>query len=93
MQYLSNRSEKKLYEVFNLGTGVGVSVLQLIEKFKAVTKVDVPYMIGPRRPGDIEKVYADPTKVNKLLGWKTAFSIDQGLLHAWQWEKKIRSIQ
>ena len=92
MEYLSKRTERQLYEVFNLGTGIGVSVLQLIEKFKNVTNVDVPYVIGPRRPGDVEKVYADPTKVNKALGWKTEFSIEQSLLHAWQWEKKIRNI-
>ena len=92
-QFLSRKTEKKLYEVFNLGTGVGVSVLQLIEKFKAVTNVEVPYVIGPRRPGDIEKVFADPTKVNKLLEWKTKFSVEEGLLHAWQWEKRIRGIK
>jgi UDP-glucose 4-epimerase len=82
-----------LYEIFNLGTGVGISVLELIQKFIAVTHVNVPFVIGPRRPGDIEKVFADPTKVNNLLGWKTEFSIEQSLLHAWQWEKKIRSIK
>lgn len=93
MQYLTSRPEKKLYEVFNLGTGVGISVLELIEKFIFVTNVKVPYVIGPRRPGDIEKVFADPTKVNKLLNWKTEFDIEQSLLHAWQWEKKIRGIK
>lgn len=92
MEYLSKRMEKQLYEVFNLGTGIGVSVLQLIEKFKDVTKVDVPYVIGPRRPGDVEKVYADPSKVHRSLGWKAEFSIGQSLLHAWEWEKKIRDI-
>jgi UDP-glucose 4-epimerase len=93
MQYLTSRPEKKLYEIFNLGTGVGISVLELIQKFIAVTHVNVPFVIGPRRPGDIEKVFADPTKVNNLLGWKTEFSIEESLLHAWQWEKKIRSIK
>ena len=93
MQYLSGISEKKLYEVLNLGTGVGISVLQLIEKFIEVTGIKVPYTIGPRRPGDIEKVFADPTKVNNLLGWKTKFSIEDSLQHAWQWEKKIRGLK
>lgn len=92
MQYLSNRPEKKLYDVFNLGTGVGASVLELIQKFIAVNQVNVPYVIGPRRSGDIEKVFADPTKVNKLLGWRAKFNIEESLLHAWQWEKKLRSI-
>ena len=92
MKYLANKTEKKLYEAFNVGTGVGVSVLQLIQKFIAVTNLKIPYVIGPRRPGDIEKVYADPTKVNTSLGWRTVFSVEDGLLHAWQWEKKIRGI-
>lgn len=92
MQFLASRSDEKLYEAFNLGTGVGVSVLQLIEKFIAATNVDIPYVIGPRRPGDVEKVFADPARINKMLGWKTKFSIDESLLHAWQWEKKIRNI-
>ena len=93
MQYLLSRPEKKLYEVFNLGTGVGVSVLELIQKFISATKVKIPFTIGPRRPGDIEKVFADPTKVNKELKWKTNFSIEDSLLHAWLWEKKIRGIK
>ena len=92
MQYLESRPEKKLYEAFNVGTGVGVSVLELIERFIAATNVNVPYVIGPRRPGDVVKVYADPTKVNKALGWKPKFTLDESLLHAWQWEKKIRKI-
>jgi UDP-glucose 4-epimerase len=92
MQYLLSKDEETLCDVFNIGTGVGVSVLQLIEKFKAATNVDVPFVIGPRRPGDVEKVFADPSKVNKLLGWKTKFTIEESLLHAWQWEKKLRKL-
>jgi len=92
MQYLANRTEKQLYEPFNLGSGIGISVLQLIERFKAVTKVNVPFVIGPRRAGDVVKVYADPAKINMALGWRTQFSIDESLLHAWQWEKKLRKI-
>ena len=93
MEYLSDKAEKKLYEAFNLGTGVGVSVLELIKKFIAVTGVNVPYVIGPRRPGDVEKVFADPAKVNKSLNWNTIFSIEESLLHAWQWEKRIRELK
>jgi len=93
MEYLASRSEKNLYEAFNLGTGIGISVLQLIERFKAVTGVDVPFEVGPRRPGDVEKVYADPMKANKILGWNAKFTIDQSLLHAWEWERKIRGLK
>jgi UDP-glucose 4-epimerase len=92
MEFLSGRSEEQLYEVFNLGTGVGVSVLQLIQKFIKSTGVNVPYAMGPRRPGDVEKVYADPQKVNKAFDWKTKYTLEESLLHAWQWEKKIRNI-
>jgi len=92
MEYLENLSGSNLFEAFNLGTGVGVSVLQLVEQFKIVTGVDLPYEIGPRRPGDVEKVFADPSKLNKAFGWKTNYTFSDGLLHAWQWEKKIRSV-
>lgn len=92
MEFLSKRTEDNLYEIFNLGTGLGVSVLELIKKFIKVTGVDLPYTIGARRAGDVEKVYADPAKVNKELNWKSKFSIEDSLLHAWQWEKKIRNL-
>jgi UDP-glucose 4-epimerase len=78
-----------LYDTFNLGTGVGVSVLEVIEKFKQTTGVNPAFSIGPRRPGDVEKVYADPEKARKVLGWKTKFSIEEGLLHAWLWQKQL----
>jgi UDP-glucose 4-epimerase len=89
MEYMSKKSDDTLYEVFNLGTGIGASVLELVNKFEKVTGVKLNYVIGPRRPGDVEKVYADPTKVNNALGWQTKYSMDEALLHAWEWEKKI----
>jgi UDP-glucose 4-epimerase len=92
MQYLAERSEAKIYEPFNVGTGIGISVLELIEKFKSVTHVALPYVIGARRSGDVEKVFADPTKISATLKWKAEFPIEESLLHAWQWEKKIRNI-
>ena len=92
MEYLAARKESSLLESFNLGTGVGVSVLQLVNEFIKVTGAKLPYTIGPRRPGDVEKVYADPAKVNSILGWKTKYTIQDSLLHAWQWEKKIRNL-
>jgi UDP-glucose 4-epimerase len=80
------------YEVFNLGTGVGVSVLELVNKFIEVTGVQLPYEIGPRRPGDVEKTYADPAKAFEKLGWKTKLTIGEALLDAWNWQKKISRI-
>lgn len=89
MEYLEKLSAPDVYEAFNLGTGVGVSVLQLIDEFQKVTGVKLNYSIGPRRPGDVEKVYADPSKVNKILNWKTKYSSADALKHAWEWEKRI----
>jgi UDP-glucose 4-epimerase len=89
MEYLDKLSASNLYEVFNLGTGVGVSVLELIDQFQKVTGVKLNYTIGPRRPGDVEKVYADPSKANARLNWKTKYSSGDALLHAWEWEKRI----
>ncbi|MFZ2905743.1 MAG: UDP-glucose 4-epimerase GalE [Cyclobacteriaceae bacterium] len=90
LDYLKAQSFKTLYEVFNLGTGLGVSVLEILKKFVNTTGVQVPFIIGPRRPGDVEKVYADPQKVNKVLNWKTKFSIEDALHHAWEWQKKLK---
>ena len=90
LDYLGSQPFKKLYDSFNLGSGVGVSVLEIIKKFKEVTNEKLPYKIGPRRSGDIEKVFADPEKANKVLNWKTKFSIEDGLQHAWEWQKKLK---
>jgi UDP-glucose 4-epimerase len=92
MEYLDRASNEPSLEVFNLGTGRGVSVLELVNTFQEVTGVKLPYVIGKRRPGDVEKVYADPTRLNKAFNWKTKYSINEGLLHAWQWEKRLRGI-
>jgi UDP-glucose 4-epimerase len=79
------------YEVFNLGTGKGVSVLELIRKFEQVTGVGVKYEIGARRPGDVEKTYADCSKANRILRWRAERSLEDALLDAWNWEKKIQT--
>lgn len=92
MEFLSKQSEENLYTVFNLGTGVGISVLELIRKFIQVTGVNLAYVLGPRRTGDVEKVYADPAKINKELGWYANFTLEDSLLHAWKWEKKLRQM-
>ena len=91
MEYLDKLSASNVYEAFNLGSGVGVSVMELVNQFQEVTGVKLNYSIGPRRPGDVEKVYADPTKVNSKLNWRTKYSSADALLHAWEWEKKINS--
>ena len=82
---------KSDFEMFNLGTGTGVSVLEAIKSFERVTGVKVKYKVTDRRPGDIEKIWADPSLANSELGWKTLSSLDEAMLTAWNWEKKIRS--
>lgn len=87
---LLNRKNKEHHEIFNLGTGEGVSVLEMIASFERATGIKLPYKITGRRPGDIEQVWADTRLANKTLGWKTELSIEDALLSAWNWEKKYR---
>ena len=81
---------KKSFEVFNLGTGNGVSVLEAINSFERVSGIKLKYRITDRRPGDIEKIWADPSFANQELGWKTISTLDEAMKTAWEWEKKIR---
>ena len=76
-------------ETFNLGTGRGVSVLELIHSFEKATGVKVPYRIVARREGDIEKVWADPTRANHILGWTAKETLENTLISAWKWQQKI----
>jgi UDP-glucose 4-epimerase len=82
---------RKYFEVFNLGTGNGVSVLEAISSFERVTGIKLKYSITGRRPGDIEKIWADPSLANRELGWKTISTLDEAMKTAWEWEKKIRN--
>lgn len=86
---LNNDSDEQV-ELFNLGTGRGMSVLEVLHAFMQVTGIDVPYQIVGRREGDIEQVWAKPDKANEVLGWKADTPIEEVLLSAWNWEKKIR---
>ena len=80
-------------EVFNLGTGRGLSVLEIVRDFVEATGVNVPYQIVGRREGDIEKVWANPKKANEVLGWKADTPVTDVLVSAWNWEKHLRNIQ
>ena len=86
---LSGSSTEQV-EVFNLGTGRGLSVLEILNTFMQVTGVKVPYQIVGRREGDIEQVWAEPNKANEVLGWKADTPIEDVLLSAWNWEQKLR---
>ncbi len=81
---------KQAYEVFNLGTGKGLSVLEIIQSFEKSTGQKLNYKIYPRRPGDIACVYADTSLANRELGWKTETTLEDTLRSAWNWENHIR---
>ncbi|MDR3094825.1 MAG: UDP-glucose 4-epimerase GalE [Bacteroidales bacterium] len=87
---MENRN-KKPFEIFNLGTGTGVSVLELITTFEKVTGVKLNYRIVGRRAGDTEQVWADTSFANNELGWKTLSTLEETLLSAWNWEKRINN--
>ena len=90
MHRILDNKQKDTVEVFNIGTGRGVSVLELIHAFEASTGVKLNYQIGERRAGDIEQVWADPTYANNELGWKAETSLEDTLRSAWDWQLKLR---
>lgn len=81
-----NQEMDSKYEVYNLGMGVGASVLQMIHAFQSATGISIPYEIVGRRAGDVEAVYADTTLANEKLKWRTKFSLEEALRSAWNWE-------
>jgi UDP-glucose 4-epimerase len=74
-------------EVFNIGTGVGYSVKQVVDAFQKVSGISLNHSYGPRRPGDVEKVWANPSKANNILLWKPKRDLDEMLRSAWNWQK------
>lgn len=89
---LENKSDKSS-EIFNLGTGRGLSVLEIIKTFEKVNNVTIPYQIVGRREGDIEQVWADPTHANNVLGWKATESVEDTLKSAWIWEQRLAKLR
>lgn len=90
LQTLQKQEKSSLYEVFNIGTGKGDSVLDLVKTFESVVGKPLNYKIGPRRSGDVTAVYADASKANNELGWKARRSLRESLEDAWKWELRIR---
>ena len=80
---------KESYEIFNIGTGRPVSVLELVTTFEKVNGIKLNYRFAPRRPGDVTAIWADPTLANEELGWKAERSIEETLAAAWAWEKRL----
>ncbi|BDW92814.1 UDP-glucose 4-epimerase [Flagellimonas marinaquae] len=91
LQRLLKDKNEANYEVFNLGTGKGSSVLEVIRSFERVSGQKLNYKIVDRRPGDVVQAYADTTKANKVLGWKAISTLDEAMESAWEWEKNVRS--
>jgi UDP-glucose 4-epimerase len=88
---LINSKQEQPYEMFNLGTGEGYSVLQLIKAFEKATGIRINYKLVDRRPGDIEKVWANTERANRVLGWKAEKGLEETLLSAWKWEQHLRN--
>ena len=89
LERLIDEEQSSNYEVFNLGTGTGNSVLEVIHSFEKVSGVNLPYKITNRREGDITAAYADTTKANEVLKWKAELTLDDALKSAWKWQQAI----
>jgi UDP-glucose 4-epimerase len=81
------------YEIFNIGTGTGYSVLEIINTFEKISGIKLNYTIAPRREGEIEKIYSDVRKSKSVLGWEAKLSLEEALVDAWNWEKKLRDLK
>ena len=90
LQYLIEEKNHSKCEVFNLGTGNGVTVLELIQSFEKVSGIKLNYTIGARRPGDVVAVYANNSLAKNALGWQPQFTLDQMMETAWKWELKLK---
>ncbi len=93
LKRLLEGKNKDNYEIFNLGTGKGVSVFEIIDSFERVSGEKLKYRVVDRRPGDIEKIWADPSLANKEMGWSTRYSLDDAMKSAWDWELNYRKLK
>ncbi|NRT13916.1 UDP-glucose 4-epimerase [Flavobacterium sp. 28A] len=91
LKRLLDKKNLNKVETFNLGTGTGSSVLEVIQAFEKVSGTKLPYKIVGRREGDITEAYANTDKANTVLGWKAASTLDEAMASAWKWEQKVRS--
>lgn len=89
VERLSAKKQKTNFEFFNIGTGKGMTVLELIRTFEKVNGISVKYKIVDRRPGDVEKIYADTSYANKELGWTARLSADEMMRSAWKWQEYV----
>ena len=91
LQYMIDKKNMKSAEVYNLGTGNGVTVLEAIKAFEKVSGVKLNYQIGPRRPGDVIAIYANNDLARKQLGWTTEYGLEEMMSTAWKWEQKLKT--
>lgn len=91
LEYLSKSERHSSIHFFNVGTGEGHSVKEVIELFQEVNNLTLTVLEGPRRAGDVEKIFADPNLAFERLNWKPRFTLKEALQHAWQWEKRIHT--
>lgn len=89
VERLINNKQEEAFEVFNIGTGRGSSVLEVINTFEEINQIKVPYKIGPRRSGDVVKVWAETTKVENVLGWKAQRDLSTMMKDAWNWQLEL----
>jgi UDP-glucose 4-epimerase len=90
LQYMLKGKINNKCEVFNLGSGNGVTVLEAIHAFEKVSGLSLNYVIGPRRPGDVVSIYANNELARNELGWIPKYSLEEMLATAWRWEQKIK---
>ena len=91
VERLVHNKQEENFEVFNIGTGKGFSVLEVIQSFEKENNINVPHKIGPRRAGDVVKVWADTTKVNEVLGWTAKRGLDEMMRDSWNWQLKLQN--
>lgn len=89
LSHLSSQ-ESDFYDVFNVGTSNGNTVLEVIQAFEKVSGEKLNYVIGPRRPGDVEKTWADTAKINQVLGWYPKYSLEDSMRDSWNWQKSLK---
>lgn len=87
LKALNNIMDKNGIHTYNLGTGVGYSVLDVVKNFEKATGKKIPYILTDKRPGDIDKCYADPVKANKELGWRAEKNLEDMCRDSWRWQK------
>ena len=91
IRYLEQGKNGNICEVFNLGTGVGVTVLEAIRAFEKVSHIQLNYEVGPRRPGDVVAIYANNDLAKEVLGWQPAYSLEEMMSTAWKWEQRLKA--